>query len=416
MSQSVATPVQTRPKRSWALCATLSAGHLLKHFYQNAFFILVPEIKASLGLSDVGTGAIQSIRSITSGVVNLPAGMVTDTWRNRLNVILAMSLVCLAIGYLIIGITPNYVLILVAVAVSGSGTAMWHAPAFGTLAAEYPERRATAMSFHRMGGSIGDTVAPTVIGVLLGGGSLWFLELSGFTYREVALFLVVPALLGAALVAYGYRNLYAVGSAVGNVRSYFAAAVPLLANPTVISMILLSSAHSFAHGGLNLFLVLYMREDLGFSETRAGLYFSMLTFMGILSTPPLAFLSDKWGRRPVIVLGMASISALILAMIPFGTGLSLAAIVLALGIFLYSINPVMLAAAIDATESGTEGTGIALMFTGPAIVGAVAPVVAGLIRESFAMQGVFLFQGVLVGVVAMAALFVPMKKAAERPA
>jgi len=416
VSQRIATPVQTRPERSWALCATLSAGHLLKHFYQNAFFILVPEIKASLGLSDVGTGAIQAIRSITSGVVNLPAGMVTDTWRNRLNVILAMSLACLAIGYLIIGITPNYVLILVAVAVSGSGTAMWHAPAFGTLAAEYPERRATAMSFHRMGGSIGDTVAPTVIGVLLGGGSLWFLEFSGFTYREVALFLVVPALLGAALVAYGYRNLYAVGSAVGNVRSYFAAAVPLLANPTVISMILLSSAHSFAHGGLNLFLVLYMREDLGFSETRAGLYFSMLTFMGILSTAPLAFLSDKWGRRPVIVLGMASISVLILAMIPFGTGLSLAAIVLALGVFLYSINPVMLAAAIDATESGTEGTGIALMFTGPAIVGAVAPVVAGLIRESFAMQGVFLFQGVLVGVVAMAALFVPMKKAAERPA
>ena len=416
MSQSIATPVQTRPRRSWALCATLSAGHLLKHFYQNAFFILVPEIKASLGLSDVGTGAIQAIRSITSGVVNLPAGMVTDTWRNRLNVILAVSLASLAIGYLIIGITPNYVLILIAVAISGSGTAMWHAPAFGTLAAEYPERRATAMSFHRMGGSIGDTVAPTVIGVLLGGGSLWFLEFSGFTYREVALFLVVPALLGAALVAYGYRNLYAVGSAVGNVRSYFAAAVPLLANPTVISMILLSSAHSFAHGGLNLFLVLYMREDLGFSETRAGLYFSMLTFMGILSTAPLAFLSDKWGRRPVIVLGMASISVLILAMIPFGTGLSLAAIVLALGVFLYSINPVMLAAAIDAAESGTEGTGIALMFTGPAIVGAVAPVVAGLIRESFAMQGVFLFQGVLVGVVAMAALFVPMKKAAERPA
>ena len=412
MSQSVTTPVQTRPERSWALCATLSAGHLLKHFYQNAFFILVPEIKASLGLSDVGTGAIQAIRSLTSGVVNLPAGMVTDTWRNRLNVILAMSLASLAIGYLIIGITPNYVLILIAVAISGSGTAMWHAPAFGTLAAEYPERRATAMSFHRMGGSIGDTVSPAIIGVVLGGGSFWFLQFSGFTYREVALFLVGPALLGAALVAYGYRNLYGEGSAVGDVRSYFAAAVPLLTNPTVIGMNFIASVRAFAHGGLNIFLVLYMSEDLGFSEAKVGLYFSLLTFMGILSGPPLALLSDKWGRRPVIVLGMAAISVLTLAVIPFGTGLYLAAIILALGVFLYSINPIMLAAAIEATESGTEGTGIALMFTGPAIAGAVAPVVAGFIRESFAMQGVFLFQGVLVGVVAIAALFVPMKKAA----
>lgn len=416
MSQTITTPVETRPERSWALCATLSAGHLLKHFYQNAFFILVPEIKASLGLSDVGTGAIQAIRSLTSGIVNLPAGMVTDTWRNRLNVILAVSLASLAIGYLIIGITPNYVLILIAVAISGSGTALWHAPAFGTLAAEYPERRATAMSFHRMGGSIGDTVAPAIVGVVLGGGSFWFLQFSGFSYREVAMFLVGPALLGAALVAYGYRNLYGEGSSVGDVRSYFAAAVPLLANPTVIGMNVIASVRAFAHGGLNIFLVLYMSEDLGFSEAKVGLYFSMLTFMGILSGPPLAFLSDKWGRRPVIVLGMAAISVLTLAMIPFGTGLSLAAIVLALGVFLYSINPIMLAAAIEAAESGTEGTGIALMFTGPAIAGAVAPVVAGFIRESFAMQGVFLFQGVLVGVVAIAARFVPMKKAAEKPA
>ncbi|MBM2826660.1 MAG: family permease/MFS family permease [Dehalococcoidia bacterium] len=102
MSQSAA---RTEPARTswagstsyWRLCATLSAGHLFKHFYQNAFFILVPEIKASLGLSDVGTGAIQSIRSVTSGVMNLPAGMMTDMWRDRVNLILATSLTLLRI-------------------------------------------------------------------------------------------------------------------------------------------------------------------------------------------------------------------------------------------------------------------------------------------------------------------------------
>lgn len=418
MNQPVARSAitqQARARRSWTLCATLSAGHLLKHFYQNAFFILVPEIKASLGLSDVGTGAIQSIRSVTSGVMNLPAGMMTDMWRGRINLILATSLTCLAIGYFIIGITPNYLLILVAVAVSGSGTSLWHAPAYGTLAAEYPESPATAMAFHRMAGSIGDTIAPTAIGVLLGGAALWFLEFSGFTYRQVTLFLVLPALVGAVLVAYGYRNLYSEGSRMSGLKAYLQAALPLLANPTVIGMVSLSSAWAFAQGGLGIFLVLYMREDLGFSEARAGIYFSMLSLMGIVSGPPLAYLSDKLGRRPVIVVGMAAISGLILLMIPFGTGVYLAIIVLALGLFLYSINPVMLAAATDAAEAGTEGTGIALMFTGPAIIGALAPIVAGFIRESYAMQGVFLFQGAMVGAVAIAALFVPIKKVAQRP-
>ncbi|MBM2826659.1 MAG: transporter [Dehalococcoidia bacterium] len=292
---------------------------------------------------------------------------------------------------------------------------MWHAPAFGTLAAEYPENRATALSFHRMGGSIGDTIAPTAIGILLGGGSFWFLEFSGFTYREVALFLAFPAVVGAALVAYGYRNLYSQGSGAGSFKAYIESALPLLSNPTVVSMVSLSSLWAFAFGGLNIFLVLYMREDLGFSEAKAGLYFSLLSLMGIVSGPTLAYLSDKWGRRPVIVLGMAAVSLLILSLIPFGRDSYLLLIILALGVFLYTTNTIMMAAAIDATGSGTEGTGIALMFTGPAIVGAVAPIVAGFIRENYTIQGLFLTQGMMVGVVAIAALFVPIKKANQQP-
>ena len=82
--------------------------------------------------------------------------------------------------------------------------------------------------------------------------------------------------------------------------------------------------------------------------------------------------------------------------------------------FLYSTNPVILASALDAAEKGTEGSGVALMFTGAAIFGAVSPVIAGRLRELFSMDGVFYYTVIILGISAIAALFVPMVRMPRR--
>ena len=46
-------------------------------------------------------------------------------------------MVMVGLGYFIIGISPLYWIVLGVVV--GFGTSLWHAPAFGTLAARYPE-------------------------------------------------------------------------------------------------------------------------------------------------------------------------------------------------------------------------------------------------------------------------------------
>lgn len=405
-----AATTEVAQRRSLGLMIGLSAGHAVKHFYQQGFLLLIPPVKAALGLSDVQVGVIALVRSFFSASANIPAGIVADMWRSKVALILAGSLSSLAVGYFLIGATLNYWLLLVGVAVTGLGTSLWHAPAFGTLAALYPERRGMAMAVHRMGGSMGDSISPLVMGVLLGGFVFWGLEWGGLGWRALALLLVAPAFLSAAAVLLAHRELKSAGGDSVDLKTYLRSALPLFTNSTVMGMVLLSSVRAMAHGGLNVFLILYMSEDLKFPQFKIGYHVALLTFGGVLFAPVLGWASDKIGRRAVIFVSLAAMAVLVFALLPFGTGWAFTLILALLGVVLYTVNPVMLAAALDATKGGTESSGTALMFTGPAILGAVSPVIAGWLRQSYGMDGVFYYSSAILAAITVLSLFVPMRR------
>ncbi len=389
----------------------LSGGHAVKHFYQQALLLLLPAIKTSLGLTDVQIGIIGSARTIFSAGINIPAGIVADMWRSQVALILAASLSSLAIGYLIIGVSPGYGVLLVGVAATGIGTSFWHAPAFGTLAAVYPSRRATALAVHRMGGSIGDSVSPIVVGVLLGGFTLWGLEWGGLEWQSLALLLVIPALLSAASIFLAYRGTTGGDSEGASFRTYLEAVKPLLTNSAVLSMTVLATVRAMAHNALNIFIVIYMAEDLAFSDFKIGYHVALLTLFGIGFAPVMGWTADRIGRRPVIFVGLSAIAVLVFSLLVFGDGFSFTVILALLGLFLYSVNPIMLATALDATQKGMEGSATALVFTGGAIFGSLSPIIAGWLRQNYGTDGVFYFSAIIVTTTAVASLFVPMRRA-----
>ena len=70
----------------------------------------------------------------------------------------------------------------------------------------------------------------------------------------------------------------------------------------------------------------------------------------------------------------------------------------------------MMAAAIDATNRGTESSGVALMFTGGSLLGALSPILAGQLRQSFGMDAVFIYTTAILTVVTIGSLLVPMRR------
>ena len=84
----------------------LSAGHGIKHFGQGALLVMIPSIRATLGLGDVAIGGMSSAQSISSGIANIPAGILTDMFRKKIAWILLASMLMVGTGYIIIGVSP----------------------------------------------------------------------------------------------------------------------------------------------------------------------------------------------------------------------------------------------------------------------------------------------------------------------
>ena len=388
----------------------LSAGHGIKHFGQGALLIMIPSIRATLGLSDVAIGGISSAQSISSGIANIPAGILTDMFRKKVAWILFASMIMVGSGYLLISISPVYWVLLVGVVIVGFGTSMWHAPAFGTLAARYPRRRGFAMAAHLTGAQVGNTTSPLIVGFLLAGTIGSWEVFGGIEWRWLAAFISVPMILTALVVVSRFKTAGAESTGSVTLGAYFVSAKRLLSNRAVLGMALLGAMRGAVHNSFQVFLVIYMREELGYSNTYVGVHIALITMAGIISTPVMGNLSDRVGRRPVISFAMTAMTVLLFLFLQFDSGISMMILIAVLGLFFFSVMPIINAAAMDMIDKGSEGSGTALMFTGGSIVGSLTPIVAGIINQSYGFQGVVIFAGAMATIGAVLSLILPMAK------
>lgn len=387
----------------------LSTGHGVKHFCQGAFLLLIPGIKSTLGLSDVAVGGIFTAQQISSGTANAPAGLLTDMFRRRVVWFLTVSMILVGLAYFMIGIAPWYGLIIAAVVSLGAGTSLWHSPAFATLAARYPERRGLAMSAHLTGAQAGDSVAPIVTGFVLGGFTLGAIAWGGWDWRTVALLLVVPAGMTAVVVATRFRSAATGVPPQISLPEYGRALKRLVGNGSVLGMVGLQAMRNAVHQSFRVFLVLYLSDVLGYNPFIVGLHISLLTLAGVASTPVMGAISDRVGRRPIMALGLAAMTGLLVSFIWIESGWPLGITLGFLGVFLFAVNPIITAAAMDATDRGSEGSAIAMMFAGGSVVGSFAPVVAGAINSQWEFQGVVIFVAAIATFGVVLSLILPMR-------
>ena len=71
------------------------------------------------------------------------------------------------------------------------------------------------------------------------------------------------------------------------------------------------------------------------------------------------------------------------------------------------MTAVIVAATMDATEAGSEGSSVAALFAGGALIGAIAPPVAGAINSDAGFEGVAIFVAGLAAIGALLSWFAP---------
>ena len=368
------------------VAATIVAAHAIKHLYNSGqSSLIMPEIKIGLGLNRAQFGSLATASAIAWWSSTMIAGYLGDRFSNRAGPMLAIALALMGGSLFLVGLAPSYSIMLPAMFLAGIGPSLFHPPAIGELSRRFPDRRGFAVSLHGMGANVGEVLgAPAVAGFL-----------TFMVWRDLLMASIVPALMAAVAVWLLMPSRKAdVQAGVTSMRGYFVSLGSLLNNRVLLLLIATTALRSIGEGGVGAFLSLYMRDDLKYSVTTVALFLSLAQIAGIVSQPVMGYLSDRVGRKPVLVTGtgLVMLSAFALSVARPGVQLFLA--VLVRGAFSFSLHHIFVAAALDAVRGVSQSTVVSLIY-GAGFLGTFSPIIAGLISDRYGIHSAFVYGGIV---------------------
>ena len=179
------------------ILGSLTSGHGLFHWFSQSLNFMLPEIRDTFGISTGQVSYMAATRELVSGIVAMPGGVFTDMVRRHWGSILAWCMAIFGLGWVVMGFSPIYPVVLVGMVLVALSTALWHLPAMAAISRRFPERRGTALSTHGVGGNIGDVIAMSITGFLLG-----FLGWQGL----IKIYAIIPLFL-AFVVFWSFRDI-----------------------------------------------------------------------------------------------------------------------------------------------------------------------------------------------------------------
>src|SRR6516165_645478 len=378
----------------------VTTGHALTHWYPATFYLLLPLIGAELGLSYLQIGSILTVQASAGALCNIPGGMLVDSV-SRKGLLMAISLFWVGAPYFLMGLSHQYWMLLGCAALVGIGNNLWHPTAIPLLAQSYPGRRGLVVSFHAMGGNVGDAIAPLAAGAML----------AALGWREVIVLNVVPGVVASALI------LLSLGPLNGgkpsdpakrrNGGDMIAALRTLLANRTVTMLSIGSSIRAMTAQTLLTFLPVFLAGDLGYSPLWVGACMFTLQAAGFAAAPIAGHMSDRMGRRRIIMSSMALTAVVLLFMAVAGRSAAFVLFIAFLGFFLFAIRAVLQAWMLDATPRNMGGTSIGLMFGAQALGAAIGPAAGGALADHYGIMATFYFLAVTIVVANLFIFFTP---------
>ena len=382
----------------------LATGHTVFHWIVQSFVVALPEIQTAFQLNSVGVGGILSARELASGLVALPGGVVVDILRRYWGQLLATCLGVAAVGCLVIGISPVYPLLLVGMAVVAVSHSIWHLPASASLSHHFPHRRGAVLAAHGVGGSVGDVAGPVITGALL----------VYLGWRElISAYAVIPFFLAAAAI-WTFRNIGVTKEQpTVAVSQRVEATKRLLKSPALWGLTAVRGFRAMALVALITILPLYLGNELQMGTVGRGFHVGLLIAVGLFAKPVAGLLSDRLGRKNVLVPGLLWSCLVALALTIFDTGIPLTIMIALLGLFLYPDQPILTAAVFDVVGSEVASTGLGIVACVGFLMAVLSPIIAGVLYETWGFAATIYYIGSLFVVAALVFAALPLARAAD---
>lgn len=278
---------------TFAILVSLSICHLLNDMNQSLVPALYPILKESYHLDFAQIGLITLAFQFTASMLQPVVGMVTDKHPQPFSLPIAMC--CSLIGLLLLSVANSYPLILVAAALVGIGSSVFHPESSRVARMASGGRYGLAQSLFQVGGSTGSAIGPLLAAFIVvprGQGSVaWF---------SAAALLAITVL---TYVSFWYSRHPAMAARRGKRAAPPASTSPLPRGKVItalaVVLVLLFSKNVYT-SSLSSYYTFYLIERFDVSVQTSQLL--LFLFLGSVAVGTFAGgpIGDRFGRKPVI--------------------------------------------------------------------------------------------------------------------
>ncbi len=349
-------------------------AHFGHHIVSAILIPLMPMIRSGLNLNYTQAGVVLSAFALAGGVSQLPAGWLADHIGPR--IVVSVGVAGVALAGVLVGLSQTYamlIIFLVLMAVLGGG---YHPAATAAISSSVnPEIRGRALGTHLIGGSAGNFVAPLLAaGIAL----IW-------GWRGAYITLAVPTIaLGIALYVLldrhkGIRETEAQITTTATDSDNAAQSTAHRIRRLILFLILSFSIGALMHS-VRAFIPLYMVDHFGVREEAAAALIAIISFAQMFGGPLGGYLSDRFGRMPVMLVACFLTGPLIYLFSSVPYGLGFCATLALMGIINATRMPTSEAYLVSEAPARRRSTILGIYyFTGREIGGLLTPVMGYLI-------------------------------------
>ena len=162
------------------------------------------------------------------------------------------------------------------------------------------------------------------------------------------------------------------------------------------------------------FFPLFMKEELGLSSSSVGFHFGLLWAIGITVSPLMGYLSDRFGRKRVLVPALFYSAILLVALALFGRGVAYTILLAFLGLSIRSDYSILTATILDIAGEKVATTMLGILSFTRFMMAAVAPVVAGALYQYVGMNATLYFVAVLFAISGIIFMTADLNKKVEK--
>lgn len=297
--EKMSTTIAKQSNPVYPVIVAIGVCHLINDTMQAVIPAMFPLLERDLGLTFTQLGMISFVLNIFASLLQPAVGFMTD--KKPFPYALPLGMVSSFIGLSLLILSSEYWMILVSVIFLGIGSAIFHPEGSRVSFMSAGNKRGLAQSIYQVGGNSGQALAPLISAFLI-------LPFGMYGVSVILIFTSIGIFMLTKISMWYKRQLDA--EKRSNIKKILISSLPPLSKKQVamalIVLLLIIFARSFYVTNITSFYVFYLIEQYGVNVERGQLFIFVFMAFGVVGTFFGGPLSDRFGRKNIILLSVVA--------------------------------------------------------------------------------------------------------------